>query len=155
MILVRMGLHTGEAAVLGGDPVRRGLEDTLLLRVDGAVLLTPAQLATLVDSAGGVVVDVSAEVVTGDVLVPAGDDQRLAGAQAVAYAALAVDGEPAEARLARLGAVVQALLAALPAEAGDVGPSLTAAGVAVTDDLGADGLAEVVAGAAVLTIRGT
>jgi hypothetical protein len=72
--------------------VRRGLEDTLLVRVDGVVLMTPAQLATLVDAAGGVVVDVTTGVVTDSVLVAVGDDQRLAGAQAVAYASLEVDG---------------------------------------------------------------
>ena len=92
-----------EASSLGAEPVRRGLEDTLVLRVDGVALLAPAQLATLVDAVGGVVVDVTSEVVTEAVLVPAGDDQRLAGAQAVAYASLAVEGEPAEARLARFG----------------------------------------------------
>ena len=124
-----------EAALLGGEPVRRGLEDTLLLRVDGVVLLQPAQLATLVDAVGGVLLDVTSDVTSGDVLVAVGDDQRLAGAQAVAYAALMVDGEPGEARLARLGAVVHGLLAALPTDPADVGPTLQAAGVTATEGL--------------------
>jgi len=137
-----------EAALLGGEPVRRGLEDTLQLRVDGVVLLQPAQLATLVDAVGGVVLDVTNEVTTENVLVAVGDDQRLAGAQAAAYAALAVDGEPGEARLARLGAVVQGLLAALPTDPADVGPTLQAAGVTATEGLVADELAQVVGSAA-------
>ena len=137
-----------EAALIGGEPVRRGLEDTLLLRVDGVALIQPAQLATLVDAVGGVMVDVTSEVNTGDVLVAVGDDQRLAGAQAAAYAVLAVEGEPAEARLARLGAVVQGLLEALPSDPADLGPTLQAAGVTATEGLGPDGLARLVASAA-------
>ena len=137
-----------EAALIGGEPVRRGLEDTLLLRVDGVALIQPAQLATLVDAVGGVMVDVTSEVTTGDVLVAVGDDQRLAGAQASAYAVLAVEGEPAEARLARLGAVVQGLLEALPSDPADLGPTLQAAGVTATEGLGPDGLARLVASAA-------
>lgn len=137
-----------EAALIGGEPVRRGLEDTLLLRVDGVALIQPAQLATLVDAVGGVMVDVTSEVNTGDVLVAVGDDQRLAGAQASAYAVLAVEGEPAEARLARLGAVVQGLLEALPSDPADLGPTLQAAGVTATEGLGPDGLARLVASAA-------
>ena len=137
-----------EAALIGGEPVRRGLEDTLLLRVDGVALIQPAQLATLVDAVGGVMVDVTSEVNTGDVLVAVGDDQRLAGAQAAAYAVLAVEGEPAEARLARLGAVVQGLLEALPSDPADLGPTLQAAGVTATAGLGPDGLARLVASAA-------
>ena len=137
-----------EAALIGGEPVRRGLEDTLLLRVDGVALIQPAQLATLVDAVGGVMVDVTSEVNTGDVLVAVGNDQRLAGAQAAAYAVLAVEGEPAEARLARLGAVVQGLLEALPDDPADLGPTLQAAGVTATEGLGPDGLARLVASAA-------
>ncbi len=122
-------LSVAEAAVLGAAAVRRGVEDTLGVRVDSALLLRPAQLATLVDGAGGVVVDVTAQVVTEDVVVPVGEDQRLTGAQAVAYAGLAVDGEPGEARLARLGSVVQALLVALPSDPDAAAPVLDEAGL--------------------------
>ncbi len=141
-------LSLSEAALLGDEQVRRGLEDTLLLRVDAVGLLAPPQLATLVDTVGGVVVDVTTEVVTDDVVVAVGDDQRLAGAQAVAYASLVVEGEPAESRLARLGAVVQALLAALPDDPEAAALALTEADVQVTDGLDADGLADLVAAAA-------
>lgn len=136
------------AVSLGADPVRRGLEDTLLLRVDGVVLLDPQQLGDLVDSVGGVVVDVSDEVVSDDVVVAAGPDQRLSGAQAVAYATLREDGEPVEAGLARLGEVVDGLLAALPTEPAAAQEALAAAGVAASSGMDDDELGTVVAAAA-------
>ncbi|WP_380167667.1 LytR C-terminal domain-containing protein [Jannaschia sp. R86511] len=135
-----------QAAVLGPEAVRRGLEDTLLLRVDTAVLLEPQQLATLVDGVGGVVVDVATQVVTDSVVVGAGEDQRLTGAQAVAYAGLQVDGEPPEAALARFGAVLGALVAALPPDAEAAGEALAAASVTAAGEPGT--LAPAVAAAA-------
>lgn len=118
-----------QAAALGPDSVERGIEDTLGMRVDATVLLQPAQLATLVDGVGGVVVDVSQEVVTDDVVVTAREDQRLTGAQAVAYAGLSVEGEPTEARLARFGEVLTGVLTALPADAPAAGQTLDTAQV--------------------------
>lgn len=85
-----------QAVVLGPDAVRRGLEDTLQLRVDATLAVQPGQLARLVD------------------------------------AVLQVEGEPAEAGLARFGDVLSALLAAMPTEADDAADTLAAADVAAT-----------------------
>lgn len=85
-----------QAVVLGPEAVRRGLEDTLQLRVDASVAVQPQQLARLVD------------------------------------AVLQVEGEPAEAGLARFGNVLSALLAAMPTEADDAAGTLAAADVAAT-----------------------
>ncbi|MGJ7442871.1 LCP family protein [Aquipuribacter sp. MA13-6] len=128
-----------QAVALGPEAVRRGLEDTLLLRVDQVVLLQPQQVATLVDAAGGVVLDVGTQVVTDDVVVAAGEDQRLSGAQAVAYATLQADGEPVETGLARFGDVLAALLEALPQEQDAAATALAAAQVSAGASGGGDG----------------
>lgn len=119
-----------EAAALGPDSLRRGIEDTLLLSLDGTLLLQPQQLSALVDVVGGVVVDVDADVVTDTVVVPAGVNRTLTGDQAAAYAGLQVEGEPVEARLARFGDVLGATLTALPTEQAATAEVLRAAGVA-------------------------
>ncbi len=118
-----------QAVALGPEAVRRGVEDTLQLRVDQVVLLEPEQVAALVDAAGGIVLDVATQVVTDDVVVAAGEDQRLTGAQAVAYATLEVDGEPVETGLARFGDVLAGLLAVLPTEQDAAATALAAAQV--------------------------
>ncbi|WP_336924183.1 LytR C-terminal domain-containing protein, partial [Aquipuribacter sp. SD81] len=117
------------AAQLGADSLRRGVEDTLGLRVDEVLTLDGTQLASLVDGVGGVVVDVPREVVTSEVLVPAGDDQRLAGTQAVAFVTDGAEGEPPEAGLARFSAVLTSLVAAMPSDPEDAVSVLAAAGV--------------------------
>jgi len=98
----------------------QALEDLLDVRVDGTWVLTTDGLAQLVDGLGGVVVDVTTSVTAGAVAVPEGQDQKLSGAQAAAYATHLGAGEPEPARSARLSQVLTALFAAMPEGRDDV-----------------------------------
>lgn len=123
------GVPLSQTVVLGEGSLERGVEDTLGVRVDASLLLSGDELVELVDSVGGVVLDVQEQIGT---TVAAGPDQRLAGAQALTYATTEVPGEPLEARLSRVGQVLSTLLAALPSDAAGVDAALTTAG-ATTD----------------------
>ncbi len=119
--------------------------------VDGSWTLTTAQLARLVDKAGGITVDVDANVVQrrGDsrvVVLTKGPNQHLTGAHAVSYATYTGPGEEAAANLVRLQAVVEGLLAALPTSPTAVADTLRSLGRGATSTLGADRLADVLVG---------
>jgi hypothetical protein len=95
------------------------IADALEIRVAGTWVLDAGALATLVDSVGGVQVDVDVPKGSADgaaLIASAGAAQRLSGAQAAAYAQLLVGEEPEAARLARQERVVTALLASLPTD---------------------------------------
>jgi hypothetical protein len=97
------------------DGPRDAVSRALGVGVDGAWRLRPAALQVLVDSVGGVVVDVDHEVRSGDgVVVGKARGQRLAGVQAAAFAAFSRPGEPAEQRLARSAQVLDGILQNLP-----------------------------------------
>ena len=106
----------------GASAPGAAVADALDIRVAGTWVLSTSALATLVDSVGGVSVDVDVDVPKGAgegaaILASAGDDQRLNGSQAAAYAQLLVGDEPEAVRLARQERVVTAVLAALPEDA--------------------------------------
>jgi hypothetical protein len=109
-----LGLPNGETAS------RTALSQVLEgVTIDGSWILTPTQLARLIDEVGGVTVDVDTNVVQqtggggGKVIVGAGAGQHLSGAQAVAYATYQSNGGAA-AGLARLQSVVDGLVQSLP-----------------------------------------
>ncbi len=114
----------GAAAAL--DPAAAGanaLADSLGVTVDGTWVLGQRGFAALVDAAGGVTVDVDTDINgpgankdTQVILIPAGT-QTLDGASAVVYASFLGEGEPEQSRLARLDAVLSAVLAGLPTDA--------------------------------------
>lgn len=113
-----------QALAPGRSAVGAALADALDLRVDATWVLDTAALAALVDRVGGVVLDVDVDVTSGQdagaaVLLAAGPRQRLSGAQAASYAQWLVGTEPEASRLARQDAVVEAVLGALPAAAGE------------------------------------
>ena len=97
------------------------LAQTLGVIVDGTWTLSPAGLASLVDSVGGVPVDVSSDVIvrgpngSRQVIVPAGTT-RLNGAQAAAYATAIPEGADEQVRLAHYDEVMQALLPRLSSD---------------------------------------
>jgi anionic cell wall polymer biosynthesis LytR-Cps2A-Psr (LCP) family protein len=110
-----LGLPDGQSAsrsalsgVLGG------------VTVDGSWVLSSADLARLIDSIGGLTVDVDTGVVQrtagggGRLIVAAGPNQHLSGAQAVAYATYERTREGAAAQLERLHKVIDAFVLALP-----------------------------------------
>jgi hypothetical protein len=105
----------------GGAAASRGAMSGVLggVIVDGSWVLTDAEMARLIDSLGGVSVDVDTSIVrrtpggAGRVLVAAGPGQRLTGAQAVAYATYERAREGAAAQLERLHKVVDATVRAM------------------------------------------
>jgi LytR cell envelope-related transcriptional attenuator/LytR_cpsA_psr family len=116
----------GAAALPAKDSAADALADSLGITVDGTWNLDEKGFAALVDHAGGVTVDVDTDI-TGPgatkgsevILIPAGN-QHLDGASAAVYAGFLASGEPEQSRLARLDAVLSAVLRGLPADAGQV-----------------------------------
>ena len=127
MLLVQSGLvvdAAGTGSMPLGDVARVGaqtssadaLVDLLGVRVAGSWNLEIAGLQALVDSVGGVDVDVDVEVVRGGaVIVPEGN-ALLDGARAAAYATYRAEGESEAQRLARFKDVWAEFLRRLPAE---------------------------------------
>ncbi|WP_460459704.1 LCP family protein, partial [Angustibacter peucedani] len=114
-------LPVAQSLAPGASAPGAAVADALEIRVAGTWVLDSASLDTLVDSVGGITVDVDADVpASADpgaaIVVTAGAHQKLNGAQAVAFAQLLVDDDPEATRLARQEQVVTALLAALPAD---------------------------------------
>lgn len=97
----------------------QALTDLVGVRVDDSWRLSTDGLARLVDAVGGVRAAVDVDVLATDpqgnqtVVVRAGT-QQLRGAAAAAYATYLGDGEPEQARLARLDDVLQSVAVALP-----------------------------------------
>ncbi len=114
-------LPVAQSLAPGSSAPGAALADALEIKVAGTWVLSDAALAALVDSVGGVTVDVDVDVPQGPevgaaILVPQGTAVRLNGTQAAAYAQLLVDDEPEAVRLARQERVITQLLAALPAD---------------------------------------
>ena len=104
------GVSLQKAATLPGRASADGVADALGIRVDGTWTLTVGGLAALVDRLGGIDADVDVQVKQGAVIkVPAGQ-QHLDGVAAAAYATYSVPGEPAQAQLARLDTVLEAVI---------------------------------------------
>ncbi|HEV2889669.1 MAG TPA: LCP family protein [Frankiaceae bacterium] len=135
------------AVRLGGpDVAREAVSDMLGITVDSHWTLTERGFVTIVDRVGGVVVDVDVDVTTAgprgatNVLLRAGPQQRLDGATALAYATYVVKGQDEVTFQVRLQAVLDALVAALPADRELASPVLGSAGSEArlswdTDDL--------------------
>jgi len=122
------GATMQSAALLPGTAAADGLSDALGLRIDGTWTLTPAGLAALVDSIGGVDADVDVDVRQGDVIKITAGQQHLGGAAAAEFATYAVPGQPAQAQLARLDTVLEAVFAKLSAKPAGVSAQLAALG---------------------------
>lgn len=140
-------LRTGPAGAS-----RRALGDLTGVTVDAGWVLDRAATAGLVDAVAGVSVQVDVPVLGGldgrTVLVPAGA-QRLAGADAVAYATYLAPGELEQARLARLQQLLDGLLERLPAADGELAALLGGLGPgSVPDRISLAGLADLLAGLA-------
>jgi anionic cell wall polymer biosynthesis LytR-Cps2A-Psr (LCP) family protein len=110
----RGSMQLGAAATFGVDVPGETLSDMISVTVDGSWQLTPDALAALVDHLGGITVDVPVDIsVNGQVVVSAGNGQRLTGAQASAMATFIAADEPSGARLARFETVLVAIMAKL------------------------------------------
>ena len=103
--------------------------------IDNTVAITLGEMTKLVNSVGGVTVDVDVDVIQqqagtgGVVLVPRGNHQHLDGARAVEFATYVASGEDPVASLARFQAVFQAVVAAMPTKTSQAASVLSAAGI--------------------------
>jgi anionic cell wall polymer biosynthesis LytR-Cps2A-Psr (LCP) family protein len=140
-------------ALPDGQRLSRGAVSDLLggVTISGSWVLTTTQLAHLVDQVGGITADVDTDVVTKRsdgsrvLLVPAGANQRLTGAQAVAFATYVSGNEDASANLLRLQSVLDGLLAALPAGAAGIEHLVSTLGAGANSTLGSGRLAQLLA----------
>jgi len=123
------------------------LTDLLAVSVKDSWVLSPAALAALVDSVGGVQAAVDRDVVVTDakgdqtVVVRAGN-QKLDGRAAAAYATFLADGEPEQARLARFDDVLTAVVADLPEDRAGMVTALAGLGEGSRTTLDSTALAE-------------
>jgi len=135
-------------AVAQTDPAAAtaAVSDLLGLTVDGAWRLTPDALAALVDGVGGVPVTVDRDItVGGAVVLHAGPGQRLMGSAAVTFAQALDPAEDESARLARLQAVLDGVLTALPADPPALAARVSALGGGSESTLAPPRLAQVLA----------
>jgi len=121
--------------------------------VDGTWKLTTAELSRLIDIAGGVTVDVDTDVVrkVGNrrvLFLQRGAGQHLTGAQAVEYATYTAGGEDATGSLPRLQAVIEGLLAKLPADPAAAGRMLASVAPGAGTTIGARRLGALLTGLA-------
>jgi len=127
-------------ALPGGERLASRALSQLLggVTIDGSSTLTTTTLSRLVGAVGGVTVDVDTDVTrpgpggTTVVVLQAGKQQHLNGAQAATFASYQAPGEDATAVLSRFQSVFQAALDALPAKTAQAQKELTTAGVAST-----------------------
>jgi hypothetical protein len=142
------GRQTLDAAYAGRPTApAKALADALRVRVDGTWVLSTAGLSALVDSVGGVTVDVDEDLTWHGVQLVEGAGQRLDGRSAAAFASVDVAGEPAESHLARFGAVLGRVVAGLPPDPRTIGAQLAALGEESSNRLPAGRLAEMLGNA--------
>jgi hypothetical protein len=139
----------------GGDSASRQALSGMLgnMTIDGSWVLQESQLTKLIDHLGGITADVDVDVVQatggggGRVLVPAGNDRKLTGAQAVQYATYSTSAHAdAAAQLARLQQVVEGTVAALPPSQTVIAADLRGLGTGGASTMGASRLATLLAG---------
>jgi anionic cell wall polymer biosynthesis LytR-Cps2A-Psr (LCP) family protein len=123
--------------------------------VDGSWVLSEAQLAQLINVFGGVTVDVDVNVERhtsnggGQLLIPAGSNKHLNGAQAVEYALYDTSSQAgAAAEQERLNRVITALLEGLPTDPTRIAAAVRQLGSSGASTLGADKLSSLLAGLA-------
>lgn len=115
-----LGVATGDFShtlVTGGiNGSRNALADLMGVTIDGSWVLDTATMARLIDSLGGVQVDVDVTVLRGRQVLLNSGEQRLGGANAVAFATYLAPGEQEQVRLTRLQAVLDAIITHLPSD---------------------------------------
>ena len=108
-------LPFGRALRSGGTTASGdALSDLVGVTVDGTWVLDDGAFDRLVDLEGGITATVDTPVLQGRTVVLQPGQQKLDGARARAFATYLAAGEPEQTRLARLQAVIDGLLQALP-----------------------------------------
>jgi LytR cell envelope-related transcriptional attenuator len=136
-------------ALPGGEAASRSALSGVLegVTVDGSWVLSESVLSRLIDSVGGVTVDVDTDVIAStpgggrEVVVAAGAGQHLSGAQAVTYATYSTAREGAAAQLERLQSVVDATVQALPRSLAGIEALIRPLGSSAQSTLGSEKLA--------------
>ena len=95
---------------------RDALSDLMGVTVDGSWVLDPTTFDKLVDTLGGVQVDVDVTVLSGRTVLLQPGHQLVNGGRALAFATYLAPGEQEQSRLARLQSVVDGIVSALPAD---------------------------------------
>jgi anionic cell wall polymer biosynthesis LytR-Cps2A-Psr (LCP) family protein len=95
---------------------RDALSDLMGVTVDGGWVLDAASFGKLVDTEGGIQVDVDVPVMSGRTVLLQPGQQRLGGSRALAFATYLAAGEQEQTRLARLQSVLDGVVAALPSD---------------------------------------
>lgn len=107
----------GRALATGGvNGSRNALSDLMGVIIDGSWVVDGTTFARLIDSLGGVDVNVDVVVQRGRTILLNPGQQRLGGNNALAFAAYLAAGEQEQVRLTRLQAVLDAILNELPAD---------------------------------------
>jgi hypothetical protein len=119
---------------------RDALSDLMGVTVDGSWVLDTAAFSRLVDTLGGIEVDVDVPVLSGRTVLLQPGQQRVNGARALALGTYLAPGEQEQSRLARLQAVIDGIVGALPTDVraliGSLGKgSASSVGVPVLADL--------------------
>jgi LCP family protein required for cell wall assembly len=107
---------------------RAAVGDLLGVTVDAGWVIDAPTLAGLIDQVGGVTVDVDVPVIAARVVLLSPGNQRLDGQHALAFLRYLAPGEQEQARLARMQAVLNGLLAALPKSTAQVSTLLSGLG---------------------------
>jgi anionic cell wall polymer biosynthesis LytR-Cps2A-Psr (LCP) family protein len=129
------------------------LSDLMGVTVDGSWVLTQQGFQQLIDKIGGVAVSVDKDITkagadgTTTIVVPAGQ-QKLNGANAVAFATFLDNGETEQLRLARFDAVFAAVLAQLPKQPAAVASLLSSLGAGSVSSLPVTRVADLLVGLA-------
>jgi hypothetical protein len=103
-------------ATTGAKGSREALADLMEVIVDGSWVVDQATFARLVDQEGGINVDVDVPVMSGRAVVLQTGQQKVNGTHALAFATYLAAGEQEQTRLARLQAVIDGIVSALPAD---------------------------------------
>ncbi|MCW2671409.1 MAG: cell envelope-related transcriptional attenuator [Frankiales bacterium] len=117
----------GSALATGGiSGSRNALSDLMGVIIDGSWVVDGTTFARLVDSVGGVNVNVDVTVLKGRTILLNSGQQRLSGGSALTFATYLAPGEQEQVRLTRLQAVLDAILNELPKDPtaliGSLGP---------------------------------
>jgi hypothetical protein len=123
-------LEFSQALSVGGvTGARNALADLMGVTIDGSWVLDGPTFAKLVDSVGGVSIDVDTTVLRGRTVLLNAGQQRLSGASALTFATYLAPGEQEQSRLPRLQAVLDEVLNQLPVDSlnllGSLGPGST------------------------------
>lgn len=140
----------------GVDVSRSALSSVLGgVTIDGSWVLSSSQFTHLVDAVGGITVDVDTNVIQhtagggGRILVPAGSNRHLTGAQALEYASYQTSASTgAAAQLVRLQTVVNTMIQALPRDIPRLQALFRGLGPGGTSTLGSKALAQLLTGIA-------